>query len=133
MIMQQVWRWKYGYTTLGHKSIQQNSPGVFFMFWKKITEDKYTYLEEDSARTYLKEDLARTLASSIVFYWILQQTNLCCELNKKKLKKGQHFLVCSNLYQTKIWCTLLEERSQCPWISFTSPTELKSNSPLFKL
>ena len=27
-------------------------------------------------------------------------------------------------------CLLLEERSQCPWISFTLPTELKSSSPL---
>ena len=29
-----------------------------------------------------------------------------------------------------MWCILLEERSQCPWISFTGPTELKSSSPL---
>ena len=36
----------------------------------------------------------------------------------------------SNLYWAKLWCILLEERSQCTWISFTSPTELKSSSPL---
>ena len=31
--------------------------------------------------------------------------------------------------ENKIWSILLEEQSQCPWISFTSPTELKSSSP----
>ena len=29
-----------------------------------------------------------------------------------------------------MWCILLKERSQCPWISFTGPTELMSGSPL---
>ena len=36
----------------------------------------------------------------------------------------------SKLFWAKIWCILLEEQSQCPWISFTIPTELKSSSPL---
>ena len=36
----------------------------------------------------------------------------------------------SNLYLTKVWCILLEEQSQCSWISFNSPTELKSSFPL---
>ena len=35
----------------------------------------------------------------------------------------------SNLYRAKSWCILLEERRQCLWISFTSPTELTSSSP----
>ena len=35
----------------------------------------------------------------------------------------------SNLYWAEIWWILLEEWSQCTWISFTSPTELKSSSP----
>ena len=30
----------------------------------------------------------------------------------------------------KIWCILLEEQSQCPWISINSQTELKSSSLL---
>ena len=38
----------------------------------------------------------------------------------------------SNLYQAKIWCILLEEQSQCPWISFTGPTELKRSFPLWQ-
>ena len=36
----------------------------------------------------------------------------------------------SNLYSAKIWCILLEQQSQCLWISFTSSTELKSSFPL---
>ena len=36
----------------------------------------------------------------------------------------------SNLYWAKRWCILLEEQSQCTWISFTCSTELKSSSPL---
>ena len=36
----------------------------------------------------------------------------------------------SNLYWIKIWCILLEERSQCHWINFTGPIELKSSSRL---
>ena len=39
----------------------------------------------------------------------------------------------SNLFWAKILCILLEERSQCPSISFTLPTELKSSSPLQKI
>ena len=37
------------------------------------------------------------------------------------------------LKSTRKWCILLEGRSQCTWISFTCPTELKSSSPLTKL
>ena len=37
----------------------------------------------------------------------------------------------SNLYWANIWCIFLKEQSQCPWISFTIPTELKSSSPLY--
>ena len=36
----------------------------------------------------------------------------------------------SSIYWAKIWCILLEEQSECPWISFTSSTELKSRSTL---
>ena len=36
----------------------------------------------------------------------------------------------SNLYWAKIWCILLVELSQGPWIIFSGPTELKSSSPL---
>ena len=31
----------------------------------------------EKTRLYLKEHQARTLASSIVYYWILQQTHIC--------------------------------------------------------
>ena len=30
----------------------------------------------------------------------------------------------------KIWCILLEQQTQSPWISFASLTELKSSFPL---
>ena len=35
----------------------------------------------------------------------------------------------SKLYWAKIWSILFEEQSQCTWISFTGPTELKRSSP----
>ena len=35
----------------------------------------------------------------------------------------------SNLFWAQIWCILLEERSKCTLISFTSITELTSSSP----
>ena len=38
----------------------------------------------------------------------------------------------SKLYRAKRWCILLEGRSQCTWIRFTSSSELKSSSPLTK-
>ena len=37
--------------------------------------------------------------------------------------------ILSNPYWAKIWCILLEQRSQGQWISFTSSTELKSGFP----
>ena len=38
----------------------------------------------------------------------------------------------SNLYWAKIWCILLDKRSQWTWIRVTCSTELKSSSPLPK-
>ena len=35
----------------------------------------------------------------------------------------------SKLYWAKIGCIFPKEQSQCPWISFTIPTELKSSYP----
>ena len=35
----------------------------------------------------------------------------------------------SKPYWAKIWCILLKQQSQGPWISFTSSTELKSSFP----
>ena len=34
-----------------------------------------------------------------------------------------------NFYWAKIWCILIDKRSQCTWIRVTSSTELKSSSP----
>ena len=46
----------------------------------------------------------------------------------------QHFNNNFNEYRSfKRGCFGLKEQSQCPWISFTGPIELKSSSPLGKL
>ena len=41
MIMQHVLRWKYRWTTLGHKTIQQHFPQKILMFWKTIIIYQY--------------------------------------------------------------------------------------------
>ena len=48
----------------------------------------------------------------------------------KQVPRGTFYKYKYTLKPPKIWCILLEQQSQGPWIRFTSLSEVKSSFPL---